>query len=96
MDAREFDLQFDIEGPFENGSLVALCKQVPMIVSATSEEDLRERVSYAVNQLTKFLAELGPGKDVEYLEQTGVDLRDAAPGEPRRSLTFPVLLRAAG
>lgn len=89
-----FDLSFDVSGPSDNGTLVATCRELPMIVAAMTEDDLRLRVANAINQLSTFLTELGAERD-DYLSKAGVKLRDDSAGTARtRTLTFPVTVEA--
>jgi hypothetical protein len=55
--AKSFNLQFDVTGPDEAGTLVALCRELPMIIAATSEAELRRLIIASVDELAKRLEE---------------------------------------
>ncbi len=94
MTTNSFDLSFDVTGPSEDGTVVAMCRQLPMIIAAMSEDELRLRVAQAINRFSTFLTELGPERD-DYLSATGVKLRGGGPEANRGgTLTFPVSVEA--
>ncbi|MEO8541565.1 MAG: hypothetical protein ABI577_17620 [bacterium] len=96
MPTRGFDLRFDITGPSEDGTFVALCRDLPMILAAASESELRERIDNAVDELGKYLQAMPAGEDVNYLKEAGVKLHAMTGAEREtRTVTLPVSLGAA-
>lgn len=74
-----FEHNFDVTEPEAGGAFVATCREMPMVVAANSESDLRRRVTNAIDQLSKFLDELGRESE-ELLRHSGGAILDAAVG----------------
>ncbi|HMO97067.1 MAG TPA: hypothetical protein PKD27_13200 [Tepidiformaceae bacterium] len=90
-----FDLRFDVTGPSADGTWLALCQELPMIISAASETDLRQRIVIAVNELTERLEALGDRERLTFLNEAGVKLQSTDGEAATRTITLPVSVGAA-
>jgi hypothetical protein len=66
-----------------------------MIIAATSESELRQRIVNAVNELSDRLEALGEGEDLKFLREAGVKVRTAKGDASTRTITLPVSLGAS-
>ena len=90
-----FDVRFEISGPSDDGTYLALCREFPMIIAATTEAELRQRIVHAVDALSARLQALGDGEDVKFVKEAGVKLRKLKGKSDTRTVTLPLSLGAA-
>lgn len=90
--ATGFDLRFDVSGPSDDGTLLALCRDMPIIIAATSEQELSERIAKAVKELVSRLQSMEAGQDLKFLKEAGVKMRRVTVGAEKRTVTVPVSL----
>ncbi len=85
-----FDLRFDISGPSDDGTFLALCRDFPMVIAGTTEEELRERMVKAVNQLVGKLRNMQEAERATFLRDAGVTLNRSSEDERSRTASLPV------